>query len=111
MPPGRSLEELLSDLFGSNPGGPSGPPSVPTSPGDALSELLEDLFGSIPDGPGSYPSGPGMPIGGSDHLADLLLGRHPGVVDAPEQVVDAKSDPEWEGNVPPDLTDGFDFLL
>lgn len=106
--PGFGRFEDLLDAFRGGDNGPGEQP--PNGLERSLFDLLAELRGN--EGPGSYPMDPAPQPPGFD-LADLWDLRHPGVVETtplPAEA-DSKPEPEWEGNVPPDLTDGFEFLL
>lgn len=112
-PPDQLFEDLFGGLFGEGPG-----PGLPgTTPSDSptsdnpLGDLLSGLFGGGHSDPGSYPMHPPGSTPPDVVFEDLLNLRHPGVVEAPQLAAETKPEPDWDGNVPPDLTDGFEFLI
>ena len=72
-----------------------------------IDQLREQLDREFPDtGPG--PAVPPRPLSIQEILEDRLNG-HTGFASPAPEPKDIEL--EWEGNVPPDLIDGFDFLL
>lgn len=109
LPQGSPLGELLDGLFGNrDPGGPGEVPTVPQGP--SLGDLLANLFDNLdPAGPVETPKGPNDPT--FDDLISDFLNNNQGNFRVAQDAGQDDPPPEWEGNVPPDLTDGFDFLL
>lgn len=108
--PAGSLEEALARLFGGYGDGPGSTPPD-SGPGTTFEDFLASLFNGVGDGPGEPPSTPRPGFS----LEDVLDFGHPyrgaGAVQTTPLQDEAKAEPEWDGNVPPDFTDGFDFFM
>ena len=110
-PGDTTREDFFEILFGHGDSPPGGDgPDIPNTggrPSVFIDQLLEELDSEFPDtGPG--PAVPPRPLSIQEILEDRLNGHTGFASPAPEP---KDIEPEWEGNVPPDLTDGFDFLL
>lgn len=110
---GDALYYILEAFFGGFHGLPGSTPPD-SGPGGSIEDFLGAIFNGVGDSPGDSPGGsPSTPgVGGwlAEVIADLDS-QPPGVSETTPLMDEAKAEPEWDGNVPPDLTDGFDFLL
>ncbi len=110
MPQGSNpLGELLQGLF-ENPGH-GGPGDLPTdAPGPSFDDLVAQFFDSFNRSEsGEAPAEPTNPT--LEDVISELLNTNQGNFRLAQEAVPEAPPAEWEGNVPPDLTDGFDFLL
>lgn len=97
-----SGSDFLSEIMGGMGGGDTSPPSAPSDTFDLvglLEELRERLFDSNP-----------VPAGFEEFISNLL-DDGPSATQEQESTAQTTVEPEWEGNVPPVLTDWGDFLL
>lgn len=119
-----SGSNFISEILGGMGGGDTSPPSVP-SDGFALDELLEELreelhellFNSklhellFDSNPPSHPAPSDPRYAGIEEFISDLLGDGPPATQEQQSTAQTMVEPEWEGNVPPVLTDWGDFLL